>query len=71
MLLMPGLRRMEALALPHARLDTKARGIRLEDTKGGAQVRPIGAAAASAEMGYPELAIADLLGHRRSGVALR
>lgn len=45
LLLMTGLRRMEALALPWAWIDAKARCIRFEDTKSGAQLRPIGAAA--------------------------
>ena len=42
LLLLTGLRRMEALALPHAWVDSRARCIRFEDTKGGAQIRPIG-----------------------------
>jgi integrase len=42
-LLMTGLRRMEALALPWASVDGRAHCIRFEDTKSGAQVRPIGA----------------------------
>lgn len=42
-LLMTGLRRTEALALPWAWVDGKARCIRFEDTKSGAQLRPIGA----------------------------
>jgi integrase len=45
LLLLTGLRRMEALALPRAWVDGRARCIRFEDTKSGAQVRPIGAKA--------------------------
>jgi integrase len=45
-LLLTGCRRNEVLALPWAWLDTKARCIRFEDTKSGAQLRPIGATAA-------------------------
>ena len=44
-LLMTGLRRMEALALPWAWVDGRARCIRFEDTKSGAQLRPIGTSA--------------------------
>jgi integrase len=44
-LLSTGLRRMEALALPWAWLDARSRCIRFADTKSGAQLRPIGAAA--------------------------
>jgi site-specific recombinase XerD len=44
-LLLTGCRRNEILALPWAWLDTKARCIRFADTKSGAQLRPIGAAA--------------------------
>lgn len=43
LLLLTGLRRMEALALPRAWIDTRTRCIRFEDTKSGAQLRPIGA----------------------------
>ena len=46
-LLLTGLRRMEALALPWEWLDTRSRCIRFEDTKSGAQLRPIGSAAIS------------------------
>jgi integrase len=46
-LLLTGCRRNEVLALPWAWLDPKARCIRFEDTKSGAQLRPIGATAAS------------------------
>ena len=42
-LLMTGLRRIEALALPRARVDGRAHYIRFEDTKSGAQLSPIGA----------------------------
>jgi integrase len=45
LLLLTGLRRMEALALPRAWIDTRARCIRFNDTKSGPQLRPIGAAA--------------------------
>jgi integrase len=124
---MTGLRRMEALALPQAWVDGRARCIRFEDTKSGPQLRPIGAeavklidaqpgrkgcpwvfpaaqgdghfvglpkvlermcdkaglngitlhvlrhsfAAAAAEMGFSELTIAGLLGHRVPGVTAR
>src|SRR3984893_15243691 len=43
-LLVTGLRRMEALALPWEWVDTRSRCIRFEDTKSGAQLRPIGSA---------------------------
>ena len=46
-LLLTGLRRMEALALRWEWVDTRARCIRFPDTKSGAQLRPIGAAALS------------------------
>jgi len=42
LLLLTGLRRMEALALPRASVDCRARCIRFGDTKSGAQLRPIG-----------------------------
>ncbi|ARJ65159.1 hypothetical protein WV31_05540 [Magnetospirillum sp. ME-1] len=42
-LLLTGLRRNEALSLPWNWIDTKARCIRFDDTKSGAQLRPIGA----------------------------
>ncbi len=45
-LLLTGCRRNEMLALPWAWLDAKARCIRFEDTKSGAQLRPIGTVAA-------------------------
>jgi integrase len=45
LLLLTGLRRMEALALPRAWVDSRTRCIRFEDTKSGAQLRPIGTAA--------------------------
>ncbi|MGO8925254.1 MAG: tyrosine-type recombinase/integrase [Xanthobacteraceae bacterium] len=45
LLLLTGLRRMEALALHHAWVDGRARCIRFEDTKSGAQIRQIGAEA--------------------------
>ena len=43
LLLMTGLRRMEALALRWALVDSRAHCIRFEDTKSGPQLRPIGA----------------------------
>ena len=45
LLLLTGLRRMEALALRRECVDGRARCIRFEDTKSGAQLRPIGAEA--------------------------
>jgi integrase len=45
LLLMTGLRRMEALTLRHEQIDFNARCIRFEDTKSGPQLRPVGAAA--------------------------
>jgi integrase len=45
LLLLTGLRRMEALALPRVWVDGRARCIRFGDTKSGAQLRPIGAEA--------------------------
>jgi integrase len=45
LLLLTGLRRMEALGLPRAWVDGRARCIRFGDTKSGPQVRPIGAVA--------------------------
>lgn len=45
-LLLTGLRRMEALALPWIWVDTRARRIRFGDTKSGPQLRPIGETAA-------------------------
>lgn len=44
-LLLTGCRKNEILSLPWNWLDTKARCIRFEDTKSGAQIRPIGIAA--------------------------
>jgi integrase len=41
-LLLTGLRRMECLALPRDWVDSRAGCIRFEDTKSGAQLRPIG-----------------------------
>jgi integrase len=43
-LLLTGLRRNEALALPWEWVDLRARCIRFADTKSGAQLRPLGAA---------------------------
>ncbi|MFI4973723.1 MAG: tyrosine-type recombinase/integrase [Caulobacterales bacterium] len=127
LLLLTGFRRMEALALPHAWVDARMGCVRFEDTKSGAQLRPIGAeavklindqpeeddcpwvfpsvsaeghfvglprvlervcdkarlygvtvhvlrhtfAATAAEMGFSELTIAGLLGHRVPGVTAR
>jgi integrase len=45
-LLLTGCRRNEVLALPWTWLDANARCIRFEDSKSGAQIRPIGAGAA-------------------------
>lgn len=45
-LLLTGCRKMEVLALPWAWIDSEARCIRFADTKSGAQIRPIGFAAA-------------------------
>jgi integrase len=45
MLLLTGMRRMEVLALPWTPVDLRARCIRLEDSKGGPQLRPLGEAA--------------------------
>jgi integrase len=42
-LLMTGLRRMEALALPREWIDFRTQCIRFRDTKSGAQLRPLGA----------------------------
>jgi integrase len=42
LLLLTGLRRMEALALRRDWVDVRSRCIRFEDTKSGAQLRPIG-----------------------------
>jgi integrase len=52
-LLVTGCRRNEILGLPWEWLDAKARCIRFADTKSGAQVRPIGAAAADFLVGQP------------------
>ncbi|MCE7887710.1 MAG: DUF4102 domain-containing protein [Alphaproteobacteria bacterium PRO2] len=126
-LLLTGCRRNEILALPREWLDARAQCIRFEDSKSGAQLRPIGKSAAeflasrpvkkdckwifpadhgeghfiglprvlerlcekagikgitihtlrhsyaavAAEMGFSELTIAGLLGHRVSGVTAR
>jgi len=129
-LLLTGCRRMEALSLPWSWLDWEARCLRLQDTKSGAQLRPLGAAAlrlldrlpvreicpfvfpsekgnpkghfvgvprvlarlcesagipsgvtlhalrhtyaaVAAELGFSELTIAGLLGHRASGITAR
>ena len=47
LLLLTGLRRMEALALPKSWVDVEGRCIRFGDTKSGAQLRVIGASAAN------------------------
>jgi len=47
LLLLTGLRRSEALALPWEWVDCRGRCIRFGDTKEGAQLRPIGSAAVS------------------------
>ena len=52
-LLLTGCRKTEILALPWEWLDTRARCIRFGDTKSGAQLRPIGAAAADHLDGQP------------------
>ncbi|NTG12668.1 integrase arm-type DNA-binding domain-containing protein [Agrobacterium rhizogenes] len=52
-LLLSGCRRMEALALPEKWLDERAGCIRFDDTKSGAQIRPIGADAFRAIKGTP------------------
>lgn len=52
-LLLTGCRRMEVLALPTAWVDRSASCIRFGDTKSGAQLRPIGAAAFHALDGIP------------------
>ncbi len=43
LILLTGMRREEALTLPHAWVDARARCIRFVDTKSGPQLRPIGA----------------------------
>jgi integrase len=53
LLLLTGLRRMEGLALRRAWIDTRAKCIRFEDTKSGAQLRPIGSAAVALLEGIP------------------
>lgn len=54
-LLLTGLRRTEALALPWAWVDSRARCIRFEDTKSGPQLRPIGASAVNMLESLPRL----------------
>jgi integrase len=54
-LLLTGLRRSEALALPWEWLDSRARCIRFEDTKSGAQLRPIGTAAIALLQSQPQI----------------
>ena len=58
LLLLTGLRRMEALGLPRAWVDSPARCIRFEDTKSGAQLRPIGAEAVKLIEGQPSAMVA-------------
>lgn len=53
-LLLTGCRRNEILALPRSWLDARARCIRFEDTKSGAQLRPIGFDAAQLLASRPE-----------------
>jgi integrase len=53
-LLLTGCRRNEILALPWAWLDAKSRCIRFEDTKSGAQLRPLGEAAAKYLVAQPK-----------------
>jgi len=53
-LLLTGCRRNEILALPRSWLDARARCIRFEDTKSGAQLRPIGAEAAKLLVERPQ-----------------
>jgi len=53
LLLLTGLRRMEALGLARAWVDSPARCIRFEDTKSGPQLRPIGAEAVKLIEGQP------------------
>jgi integrase len=52
-LLLTGARRMEALALPWARVDARTRCIRFANTKTGAQLRPMGASAFALLDGLP------------------
>ena len=54
LLLLTGLRRMEALGLARAWVDSAARCIRFEDTKTGPQLRPIGAEAVKLIEGQPD-----------------
>ncbi|MGO9055927.1 MAG: tyrosine-type recombinase/integrase, partial [Candidatus Binataceae bacterium] len=53
LLLLTGLRRMEALALRHSSVDGPARCIRFEDTKSGPQLRPIGTEAVKLIEAHP------------------
>jgi integrase len=53
-LLLTGCRRNEVLALPWAWLDANAHCIRFEDTKSGAQLRPIGTAAVALFAAQPQ-----------------
>jgi integrase len=53
LLLLTGLRRMEALALHRTWVDSRTRCIRFPDTKSGPQIRPIGADAVKLIEGQP------------------
>jgi integrase len=53
LLLLTGLRRMEALALHRRWVDSRTRCIRFPDTKSGPQIRPIGADAVKLIAGQP------------------
>lgn len=64
LLVMTGLRRMEALALPRAWVDGRLGCIRFEDTKSGAQLRPIGAAAVKLIEAQPIKVIDEKTGER-------
>jgi integrase len=53
LLVMTGLRRMEALALPRDWIDVRTQCIRFRDSKSGAQLRPIGADAMELLKAFP------------------
>jgi integrase len=57
-LVLTGLRRMEALALPWEWVDARTSCIRFADTKSGAQIRPIGSAAIALLDSLPRVEIA-------------
>jgi len=69
LLLLTGLRRMEALALPRAWIDPQARCIRFGDTKSGAQLRVIGAPAVCLLEALPARAVSPWVfpGETRQG----